>query len=180
MSKECCPTAQEYRKQWAQKLCLTTPPPFKPPRVSVKPKCRVKRINWCLPGLYSIAQFLHGVSLEGPPCTIVEKISKTKAMYVIGTTLHMHALHLCKKDELNFILLATNLCLVNEVIIHNFHIDFFLATIRFHVRITPAYWRTIQLILPYINRGLWVEHKGKRERVVKITFNDSLQPVVEA
>ena len=101
------------------------PPPFKPPRVSVKPKCRVKRINWCLPGLYSIAQFLRGVSPEGPPCTIVEKISKTKVVYVIGTTLHVHMLHLCKKDELNLISLATHLRLVDDVRIHNFHLNHF-------------------------------------------------------
>ena len=115
------------------------PPPFKPPCVSVKPKCRVKRINWCLPGLYSIAQFLHGVSPEDPPCTIVEKISKTKAVYVTGTTLHVHALHLHKKDELKFILLATYLHLVDEVRIHNFHIYHFLTFKRAHVRITPPY-----------------------------------------
>ncbi len=180
MPTERRPTAQEYREQWAQKLRPRAPPPFKPPRVSVKPKCRVKRINWCLPGLYSIAQFLRGVSPEGPPCIVVEKVSETKAVYVIGTTLHVHALHLRKKDEINFILLATHLRLVDEVRIHNFHIHHYLTSRRAHVRITQAYWRTVEFILPYINRGPWVEREGKKERAVRITFDDFLRPAVEA
>ena len=139
MPAKCHPTAREYHKQWAQKLCPTMPPPFKPPCVCVKPKCRVKCINWLLPGLYSIAHFLHELSPEGPPCTIVEKISKTRAMYVVGTTPHVHPLHLFKKDELNFILSTMHLHLVNEVRIHNFQIDFFLTARRFHVHITLAY-----------------------------------------
>ena len=69
----------------------------------------------------------------------MEKVSETKVVYVIGTTLHVHALHLRKKDELNFILLAMHLRLVNEVRIHNFHIDHFLTARRVHVRITLAY-----------------------------------------
>ena len=146
----------------------------------MKPKCRVKCINWCLPGLYSIAQFLRDISLEGPPCTIVEKVSETKAVYVIDTTLHVHVLQLCKKDELNFILLATHLRLVYEVRIHNFHINYYLTARRVHVRLVPAYWRTVEFFLPYINRGPWVEREGKRERGVKITFDDFLQLAVEA
>ena len=78
MSKECHPTAQEYHKQWAQKLRPTTPPPFKPPHVSVKPKRKVKRINWCLPGLYSIAQFLREVSPKGPHALFWKKFLKLK------------------------------------------------------------------------------------------------------
>ena len=130
---------QEYRELWAQKLRPRAPPPFKPPRVSVKPKCRVKRVNWCLPGLYSIAQFLRGVSPAGPPCTVIEKVSETKAVYVIGTTFHVHVLQLCKRDKVNFILLATHLRLVDEVRIHNFHINHYLTARRAHVRITPAH-----------------------------------------
>ena len=171
---------QEYRQQWAGKLRPTTPPPFKPPRVNVKPKRRVKRVNWVLPGLYSIAQFLRGVSPEGPPCIVIEKVSETKAVYVIGTTLHVHTLHLRKRDELNFILLATHLRLVDEVRIHNFHINHYLTSRRAHVRITQSYWRTVEFILPYINRGPWVEREGVKERAVRITFDDFLRPAVEA
>ena len=38
----------------------------------------------------------------------------------------------------------------------------------------------MRFVLPYINRGPWVEHEGKRERAVKITFDDFLQPAIEA
>ena len=119
-------------------------------------------------------------SLEGPPCIIVEKISETKAVYVIGTTLHVHMLHVRKRDELNLISLTTHLRLVDEVRIHNFHLNHFFSARREHVRITPARWEAIVFVLPYINRGPWVEHKGKRERAVKITFDNFLGPLVEA
>ena len=79
------------------------------------------------------------VSFEGPPCTIIEKVFKTKAVYVIGTTLHAHMLQLRKKDELNLILLATHLHLVGKVRIHNFHLNHFFTARREHVRIAPAY-----------------------------------------
>ena len=134
----------------------------------------MKRINWCLPRLYSIASFLHEQFPEGPRSVIIEKVSETKAIYIIGTTLHVHTLHIRKKDELNFISLATHLHLVNEVRIHVFHVDFFLTSRRFHTRITPSRWEAVRLVLPYINRGPWVENEGKRERAVRITFDDFL------
>ena len=34
--------------------------------------------------------------------------------------------------------------------------------------------------MPYINQGPWVENEGKRERAIKITFDDFQQPAVEA
>ena len=126
-----------------------------------------------------MAQFLHSVSPEGPPCAVIEKVSETKAVYVIGTTLHVHVLHLCKKDECNFIQLATHLGLVNEVRIHNFHLHHYLTARKVHIRISPSHWETIQFVLPFINRGPWVERDGKRERAIKITFDDFLQPAVE-
>ena len=180
MSKECQISNKEYREQRAQKLQPRAPPPFTTPRVNVKPKCRVKHVNWCLPGLYFVAQFLCGVSPKGPPCTIIKKVYRTKAIYVIGTTLHVHMLQLHKKDELNLILLAMHLCLVHRVRIHNFHINHFFTARREHVRITPARWEAVEFVLPYINKGPWVEYEGKRERAVKITFDDLLWPAVEA
>ena len=42
---------------------------------------------------------MHELSPEGPPCIIVEKVSKTKFVYIIGTTLHVHLLHLQKSEE---------------------------------------------------------------------------------
>ena len=104
-----------------------------------------------------------GVLLEGPPYTIIEKVFETKAAYVIGTTLNIHVLQLRKKDKLNFISLATHFRLVDEVRIHNFHINFFLPARREHVRITLAYWRTVSFLLPYIKRGPWVKHKEREK-----------------
>ena len=74
-------------------------------------------------------------------------VFETKIVYVIGTTLHVHVLQLHRKDGVNFILLATHLRLVNEVRIHNFHINHFLTARRVHVRIVLAYWRTVKFIL---------------------------------
>ena len=34
--------------------------------------------------------------------------------------------------------------------------------------------------MPYINLGPWVESEGKRERAIKITFDEFLRPAVEA
>ena len=146
----------------------------------MKPKCRVKCVNWCLSGLYSAAQFLRGVLPKCPPYTIIEKKIETEAIYVIGTTLHVYVLHLCKKDELNLISLTMDLRLVDKVRINNFHLNHFFIARREHVHITSVHWEAIEFVLPYISRGPWVEHKGKRERVVKITFNDFLRLAVEA
>ena len=127
----------------------------------VKPKHRVKCINWFLPGLYSIAHFLHELSLEGPPGIIVEKVSETKVLYIIGTTLHVHLLHLRKRDELNLISLTMHFHLVDEVRIHSFQLNHFFSATHKHVRITPSLWEAVEFVLPYINRGPWVERKGK-------------------
>ena len=48
------------------------------------------------------------------------------------------------------------------------------------MRITQSYWRTVEFVLPYIKRGPWVEREGKRERAVRITFDDFIRPAVEA
>ena len=115
---------------------------------------------------------MHEQSPEGPPTVIIEKVSETKAIYIIGTILHVHTLHIHKKDELNFISLATHLHLVSEVRIHVFQVDFFLIARRFHTRITPSRWEAVQFVLPYINQGPWVENEGKRERAIRISFDD--------
>ena len=148
--------------------------------MSVKPKCRVKPVNWVLPGLYSVAHFLRDQSPEGPPCNVIEKLPESSAVYIIGTTLHVHAIRLRLKDELNLILLATQFCIVDEVRIHNFHLNFFLTGRRAHVRIVQTYWRTVHFVLPYIKRGPWVLRDGKIERAVRITFDEVLKPAIEA
>ena len=111
---------------------------------------------------------------------MVERIAATRAVYIIGRTLHIHVLHLRKRDELNFILLATSLRVVTEVRIHNFEIHFFLIWRREHVRLTQGYWSIVEFVLSYINRGPWVEEEGKRVRAVNITFDDFMCPAIEA
>ena len=96
-------------------------------RVGVKPKRRVKRVHWVLLGLYSVSRFLRSTSPNGFPYDVIDKLAVTKAIYIIGTTLHIHVLHIRKLDELNLILLATHLRLVDEVRIHNFHLHFYLT-----------------------------------------------------
>ena len=91
--------------------------------------------------------------MKGFPCEVVERIAATKAVYIIDRTLHVHILHLRKRDELNFILLATSLGVVTKVRIHNFEIHYYLTWRREHVRLTQGYWNTIDFVLPYINRG---------------------------
>ena len=34
--------------------------------------------------------------------------------------------------------------------------------------------------MPYVNLGPWLESEGKRERAVRITFDEFLRPAVEA
>lgn len=154
--------------------------PFKPIRVSAKPRCRVRRISWGLSRLYSISKFLQDLSIDGPPSIVIEKTSETPAVYIIGTTLHVHVLKLRKKDEVNLILLATQFQLVDEVRIHSFHLHHYISPRKTHVRITPSHWETVRFVLPYINRGPLVERNGKKERAVRITFDEFLRPAIEA
>lgn len=154
--------------------------PFKPIRVSAKPRCRVKRISWGLSKLYSISKFLQSLSIDGPPSIVLEKTSETQAVYILGTTLHVHVLKLRRKDEINFILLATQLQLVDEVCIHSFQLHFYFTPRRTHVRITPSHWETVRFVLPFINRGPLVERNGKKERAIQITFDEFLRPAIEA
>ena len=152
MPKNQHPTTQSHEKLQTKKLKVRrSPRPLK--RVGTKPKKWVKRVNWCQPGLYSLAKFLRSVSVEGFPCEVVERIAITKAVYIIGRTLHVHILHLRKRDEINFILLATSLGVVTEVRIHNFEIHYYLTWRREHVCLTQGHWNIVEFVLPYINRG---------------------------
>ena len=119
-------TAPKTCKALEKKLC---PEPSKPICAKTKPRRRVKRVNWCLPGLYFVAHFLRSVLPEGFPYTILGKISEAHAVRIIGTTLHVNVIRLQEKDELNLILLATSLWVVNKVKIHNFKINFYLTAV---------------------------------------------------
>ena len=160
-----------------QKQCAG---PFNIAHAKTKPRCRVKRVHWCLPGLHSVAQFLRSVPPEGFLSTIVRKVSETRAMKIEGTILHVNLIRLREKNELNLILLATGLQVVSEVRIHNFQVTYFLTAQRLHVRITQAHWRAFGFVLPYIILGPWVESEGKRKRAIKITFDEFLCPALEA
>ena len=127
-----------------------------------------------------MSNFLQNLSIDGPPSTIVEKVAETPSVYIIGTTLHVHVLKLRWKDEVNLIQIATKLLVVDEVRIHSFHLHHYLTARKTHVRITPSHWETVKFVLPYINRGPWIERNGKKERAVKITFDDFLRPALEA
>ena len=48
------------------------------------------------------------------------------------------------------------------------------------MHITPSRWEAVKFVLPYINQGPWVENEGKRERAVRITFDDFVQLAVKA
>ena len=155
-------------------------PKFKVPSLGTKPRRRVKKVNLVLSGLPFVAYFLRSISPVGPPGVVIEKVSKSGCVYVIGQTLHVNVLQLCNRNELNFILLITYFGLVDEVRIHNFHFYYFLTSRRLHVRIEEAPWVTVKFILPFINRGPWELRDGKIEKAIKITFDDFLKPVVEA
>ena len=101
-------------------------------------------------------------------------------MRIIGTTLHVNVIRLQERNELNLILLATSLRVVNEVRIHNFQINFYLTARKQHIRLTKAHWRVVGFFLPYVNQGPWVESEGKRERAVRITFDEFLCLAVQA
>ena len=92
-----------------------------------KPRCRVKRVRWCLPGLHSVAQFLRSVPPETFLSTVVGKISETRAVKIQGTVLHINLIRLREKNELSLILLATGLRVVSEVRIHNHQVAYFLT-----------------------------------------------------
>ena len=47
--------------------------------------------------------------------TVIKRLAETKAVYIVGTTLHIHTLRLRKRDKVNSILLATHFGVVNEV-----------------------------------------------------------------
>ena len=63
---------------------------------------------------------------------------------------------------------------------HNFHIYRYLWDSRVHVRIVQTRWEGVGRILPYIYRGPWVERKGKKERAIRVTFDELLRPAVTA
>ena len=70
---------EEYRKEWAKKLCKDT-----------KPEDQASSSIPISLELESIANFLHNLPVGGPPHVVVKKISQTRAMYIVNTILHVH------------------------------------------------------------------------------------------
>ena len=163
------PSAREYRQLWVEKLSTEAKRRGEAGCSSPNP-----------PDLDSIASFLNALPTEGLPRVVIQRFTQTKAVYIDKNILHVHTLHLRKKDELNLVLLATHFGVVDEVRIHNFHLYRYTWVKRVHVRIVQSRWKRVERILPYICQGPWVERKGRRERAIKITFDKFLRPAVAA
>ena len=87
-----------------------------------------------------VADFLLSLPKEGLPSAVIKKFVETRAVYIVGTILHVHTLRLRKRDEVNSILLATHFGIIDEVWVHNFHIYHYLIAGRIHVRNAQPYW----------------------------------------
>ena len=88
---------------------------------------------------------------------VIKRLAETRAVYVVGTTLHIHTLRLCKRDEVNSILLATHFGVLNEVRVHNFYLYRYLIRGNIHVRIAQSHWGAVRTVLSYISKRLWEE-----------------------
>ena len=173
-------TCGDAHQRWnAGFLSVNATPTFKR-SVSSKPKRKVKSVNWSLPGLYSVAQFLRSLSPDGPPANIIEGVAQIGCVYIVDQTLFVDALCLFRTDDLNFISLATHLRLVKEVRIHTFHIDHYLTSQRLHYCLQSTSWGVVRLILSHINRGPWVQEGSGWQREIKVTFDEFLKPAIEA
>ena len=89
--------------------------------------------------LGAVANLLLSLPKEDLLKIVIRKLGETRAMYIVGTVLHVHTLRLCKKDEVNSILLATHFGIVNKVWVHNFPLYHYLIEGRIHVRIAQSY-----------------------------------------
>ena len=65
--------------------------------------------------LHFAANLLLGLSKKGLLKVVIKKFVETRAVYIVGTVLHVHTLRLCKRDEVNSILLATHFGIIDEV-----------------------------------------------------------------
>ena len=98
------PTAREYRQQWAKILWANT-----------RPRSKATDSNQSYPMLCFAANLLLCLPEEGLLRVVIKKFVETRALYIVGTILHVHTLHLRKKDEVNSILLATHFGIIDEV-----------------------------------------------------------------
>ena len=142
------PIAKEYWQFWVEKLS--------------KVQGEASSSHRGAETLQSMADFLNSFPIEGIPRIVCQKFCVTRAVYLVGQTLHIHTECLCKNDELNAVLIGTHFGAATEVRIHNFHTYHYFTSTNVHVRITQSYWRVVQALLPYINKGPWIVVRGKR------------------
>ena len=121
-----------HYKLWAQKL-----------RASTRPRNEATGGNQSDSRLGVAANILLSLPEEDLLKIVIRKFAKTRAVYKVGIVLHVHTLRLCKKDEVNSILLATHFGIIDEVWVHNFHINHYLIVGRIHVRIAWSYWGAV-------------------------------------
>ena len=98
------PTAREYHQQWAEKLWAST-----------RPRSETTSGNQSNSGVGSAANLLLSLPEEDLLKIVIRKFAETRAVYIVSTVLHVHTLHLRKKDEVNSILLATHFGIVNKL-----------------------------------------------------------------
>ena len=159
------PTARECRQLWAEKLSSST-----------RPRSEATSSTQGDFGLDAVTNLLLNLPEADLVKIVIRRLAKTRAVYVDGTTLHIHTLCLCKKDEVNSILLATHFGVVDEIRIHNFHLYRYLFRGPIHVRIAQSHWGAVQTVLSYVSRRFG-EEEGKP---IKITFDEFLRPAVTA
>ena len=160
-----CPTAREYPQLWAEKL-----------RASTRSRSEATGNDQSDSVLGATANILLSLPKEDLLKIVIRKFAKTRAVYIVGTVLHVHTLCLCKKDEVNSILLATHFGIVNKVWVHNFHLYRYLIEGRIHVCIAQSYWGAVWSVLSYVSKRLWEEGGS----TLKITFDEFLHLVVAA
>lgn len=157
------PTAKEYRELWAGKLR----------RAQGEGSASAE-------ALQATADFLGSFPPATIPTIVCKHFCKTRAVYLVDRTLHVHTQRIRKNDELNAILLATHFGVATEVRIHNFHTYRYFTSTSVHVRITQSYWDTVRTLLTYINQGEWIVVRGRVERSILVTFDDFLYSAVIA
>ena len=98
------PSSREYCLLWAEKLQLPT-----------RPRSEATSSNQRDSELGAAASLLLNLLEEDLVKIVIKRLAETRAVYIVGTTLHIHTLRLCKRDKVNSILLATHFGVVNKV-----------------------------------------------------------------
>ena len=124
MPKKPCPITRGYCQQWVEVLQANT-----------RPRSKATDSNQSDRVLCFVADILLSLPKEDLLKVVIKKFVEIRAVYIVGTILHVHTLHLRKKDEVNSILLATHFGIIDEVWAHNFHIYCYLIAGRIYVRI---------------------------------------------